>query len=226
LLNCVDMVGGLGGCGRRLKSRFPHIDELKRREDVAGLCAALATAEAEDSNYLRVAIASALRSTKSRHALGVIIRLLEDPDWMVRIVAIKAAGDIGDPAAAAPLIIRLKVENEAGLRSLAARALGQVGSREAVDALITWGLGDGRSVVRQSAASALGTLQARDALDALCRALTDTSRVARSDAAVALVRIRDERAFPALKAYWENASRTQRWSIRLQLSVTGLTFPE
>jgi HEAT repeat protein len=193
---------------------------------VAGLCAALVTAEAEDSSRLRFAIASALRSLRSRQSLGVIIGLVEDLDWKVRSVAIEAAGELGDPAAAAPLIVRLKVDDETGPRWLAARALGQVGGSKAVDALITWGLGDDEGAVRQAAATALGHLQARAALDALCRALTDTSRVVRTNAAVALVRIRDERAFPALKAYWENASRTQRWSIRLRLSVSGLTFPE
>lgn len=207
-----------------MSSKFVEVDQLKRSGDVASLCAKLGAPDAQASDLLRRAVASALRTTGSRHAMDSMIELLHDPVSSIRQVAIEALGELGDHSAVRPIAERLS-NDDTGLRSLAAKALGEIGGHEAVEALIVRGMHDDQDAVRMAAAAALGHLKAREALDVLCIALSDGSGMVRVDAAVALVRIRDDRAVEPLQTYWDGATKVQRWAVKRQLEATGLTFP-
>ena len=185
--------------------KFLQVEELKKARDVAGLRAKLVSPDVQASKSLRGAIASALASIGSRHALDTMLALACDPAENVRHKAINALGELGDAAAVGVLSERLS-SDETGLRCLAAKALGAIGGHEAVDALVHHGMHDDEVGVRLASAASLGHLQAREALEVLCGALRDPSRLVRVDAAVALVRIRDDRAVESLQRYWEGAT--------------------
>ena len=60
---------------------------------------------------VRASAARALGSSKSAVAVGALGRLIEDPDWFVRLRAVAAMGDLGDPSAIPPLVAVLCDEN-------------------------------------------------------------------------------------------------------------------
>jgi HEAT repeat protein len=167
---------------------------------------------------------SALKSTRSRHALPAFVRLLEDERSDLRSLAIEGLGQVGDPVVVPDLIERLRHDTY-GLRVQAAHALGDIGGSDAIRALIAFGMEDRRSFVRCTSARSLGALQARAAIPRLVNALSEPGAV-RSYAAVALIRIRDERAVEPLRLYWSSIGAGRRWAIRFELFGHELPLPD
>ena len=100
-----------------------------------------------------------------------------------------------------------EIDREAPVRILAAWALGQIQEGQAIPALLA-ALKDRVSIVRLVAAEGLGHLQAREGTSALCEALQDPALGVQRQALLALSRIADPAALPALR----KKERSLRWS--------------
>jgi HEAT repeat protein len=92
---------------------------------------------------------------KKRDVNG-LIRAVNDEERGIRLAAIEALGEIGDPRAVEPLIASLQ-DGSWGVRSSAATALGAIGDGRAVKPLSSL-IRDGKKVVRKAAAEALAKI--------------------------------------------------------------------
>jgi len=95
------------------------------------------------------------RMLKKRDVNG-LIRAVNDEERGIRLAAIEALGEIGDPRAVEPLIASLQ-DGSWGVRSSAATALGAIGDGRAVKPLSSL-IRDGKKVVRKAAAEALAKI--------------------------------------------------------------------
>lgn len=116
-------------------------------------------------------------------AVESLINALGDEDQVVRSLAAKTLGEIGDSRAVEPLIRALGHEHEL-VRAGAATALIKLGE-PAVTSLIE-ALGDENFNVRANAAMALGDIGDRQAVELLIQALQDEDWRVRCAAAYAL----------------------------------------
>jgi HEAT repeat protein len=92
---------------------------------------------------------------KKRDVNG-LIRAVNDEERGIRLAAIEALGEIGDPRAVEPLIASLQ-DGSWGVRSSAATALGAIGDGRAVKPLSSL-IKDSKKVVRKAAAEALAKI--------------------------------------------------------------------
>ncbi len=106
-------------------------------------------------------------------------------------------GDLGDPAAVAPLVGALSSDRDECVRVASAAALGQLRNARAVDSLIT-ALKDPDSMVGEAAAIALGNIGEPRAVEPLTTALRERDWRVRRGALTALASVRDDRAIEAL----------------------------
>jgi len=171
------------------------------RKAVPGLIARL-----RDANpYVRSEACQELSSLgfEGQEAVAVLITALnEDPVNWVRFAAAEALGKIGPAAeASVPDLIRALQEDRLGVPREAATALGRLGAVQAIPALVA-GLEHEDRDVQVASAAALGEIgpAAAQAVPALIKALRDQANwhVGR-EAAVALGRIGDPTALPALR---------------------------
>ena len=130
-------------------------------------------------------------------AADVLIGALRHHDSVVRQLAARGLGEIGDARAVEPLIGALKGRED--LRAAAAEALGQIDDARAVEPLVD-SLKDAGSSVRAAAARALGRLGEPRAVDRLIGCLKDHESIVRQAAAGALGQIGDTRAVEPLAA--------------------------
>jgi HEAT repeat protein len=128
-------------------------------------------------------------------AVESLIDALRHHDSLVRQVAARGLGQIGDARAVEPLIGALRGRED--VRAVAAQALGQIDDGRAVEPLIS-ALKDGGSNVRAAAARALGQLGDVQAVDRLIGALKDHESSVRQAATLALGEIGDARAVEPL----------------------------
>ena len=104
------------------------------------------------------------------HALVLLMRLRQDPDWEVRLAVVNAMEDIEDPRLVWPLIGSLR-DGADLVCAQAARALGARGDRRAIGPLIELLSDRDRPIPLIAAARALGELKARSAIEPLKRLL-------------------------------------------------------
>ena len=95
------------------------------------------------------------RMLKKRDVKG-LIGAMNDEERAIRLTAIEALGEIGDPRAVEPLIAALQ-DGSWGVRSYAAAALGAIGDARAVKPLTAL-IRDSKKVVRKAAAEALSKI--------------------------------------------------------------------
>lgn len=90
-------------------------------------------------------------------AVPLLLKAIEDENWVIRQGASQALGKIGDPQAVEPLIIAL-ADNNQWIRQYAAEALGLIGDKRAVEPLVE-ALKDDNPNVREVAAKALVSIR-------------------------------------------------------------------
>jgi HEAT repeat protein len=90
-------------------------------------------------------------------AVPILLKVIEDEDWVIRQGASQALGKIGDPQAVEPLIHALGDKNQ-WIRQYAAEALGLIGDKRAVEPLVE-ALKDDNPNVRKVAAEALVSIR-------------------------------------------------------------------
>lgn len=160
------------------------------------------------NSTLRSHAAKALGLIGDREATeALILKLRNDEDKHVRYEAARALGEIGQREAVDALILSLTRDNYTYVRSQAAEALARIGDGRAINPLLEM-LDDPDGSVVSSSAWALGDLGARDAVTALIKLLDvdytnqrwgeDLDATIRYSVAIALGKIGDERALPAL----------------------------
>ncbi|MBP1928738.1 HEAT repeat protein [Methanolinea mesophila] len=113
-----------------------------------------------------------------------LVRALDHKDPAIQYQAAEALGDLGDPAAVGPLAQALRGDEYSGVRWKAAEALARIGP-PAVDALIE-ALADPDDDVRWKAAIALGEIGDPRGVAPLIGVLSDPDRFVQSRAAQAL----------------------------------------
>jgi len=90
-------------------------------------------------------------------AVPLLIRAVEEANWVVRQEAARALGEIGDRQAVGPLIAALTDKNQ-WIRQSAAKALGQIRDERAIESLVEV-LDDDIPSVRTTAAAALVSIR-------------------------------------------------------------------
>src|SRR3989475_1625328 len=184
----------------------------------------LAALQDPNSNVQEVAVAI-LKDLPTHEAVEPLIGCLTSKNWIMRMHAAKALGNLGDERAVRHLIpllmdsvkaVRVDATDalaEIGrpavatllaalrheewiLRLHACEALGKIGAEEAVAPLCEVMLHDRDMAVRQDAAKALGSLGHPAAFEALAKAVADLS--VRPYAVDALGKVKDPRAVPIL----------------------------
>jgi HEAT repeat protein len=195
-----------------------------RKIGPAAASALLAALQDPNSNVQEAAVAI-LKDMAMPEAVEPLVGCLTSKNWVMRMHAAKALGNLGDEravrhlipllvdsvkavradatdalarigrAAVATLLAALRHE-EWILRLHACEALGKIGAEEAVAPLCEVMLHDRDMAVRQDAAKALGSLGHPAAFEALAKAVADLS--VRPYAVDALGKVKDPRAVPIL----------------------------
>ena len=150
---------------------------------------------------------SAVRRCRGAHRLGVlglrthfeqILRLLADRKFLVRRVAVRALGNLGDPRAVRPLL--LLGEHDTRLARDLVFALGRMGSAAAPElrTVLAEEMGSGEHLHLDPAAAVLGLIGDTEAVDVLATGLCSENPSFAGSCAEALGRIGSPEAIPAL----------------------------
>ncbi len=143
-------------------------------------------------------------------ALPVMIRALEDPDFMIRKSALQACERYLSPMMVDALVSVMH-EHTFSERQEAVRILGKIGDRRAVAPIAEVMEISDWMAIRSEAAAALGQMGYPEAVPALIEALQDFEAPVRANAAEALGIIRPEEAVePLIKAL----QRESGWNMR------------
>jgi putative heme-binding domain-containing protein len=143
---------------------------------------------------------------------AIRLAALDHPARSVRMESQRILAGIG-PSIVPKLADRLKAGGAEPGRLHALWALEAIGSPEARRA-IDWALSDASSQVRLQAARSAGIRRDRDALGDLSRLLKDRDAAVRREAAIAIGKIGDVGAAPALYAALDESDRFAAWSVR------------
>ncbi|MBD2216764.1 HEAT repeat domain-containing protein [Calothrix sp. FACHB-1219] len=165
--------------------------------------------------------------TKSEQAIPGLIKLLEDEDYSVRIIAAEALGEIKSEQAI-PGLIKLLEDEDSDVRIIAAKALGEIKSEQAIPGLIKL-LEHEDSDVRSRAAEALVKIKSEQAIPGLIKLLEDEDSSVRITAAYHLKKIKSEQAIPGLIKLLEDEDSSVRsraaealGEIKSEQGITGL----
>jgi len=180
-------------------------------------------------------------ATLGAEAIGPLVELLRSGSQEKQLGAIRALGDMDDPAAVQPLLETLRKSDSAlriaalgalerfaapaafdaverllkdrhpGVRAAAVETLAKCDGTCAVPGLIR-ALKDSSWEVRRAAVEILGALGEPAAVDGLCRALNDKDRDVRAGAAMALGRIGDARGIYSLVLASLDSETTVRYA--------------
>ncbi len=123
-------------------------------------------------------------SRKCSRAITALLAELQSADRDVRRIAVRALGEIAEPAVLGPLVAALS-DPDFHVRGAAASALGRLGDRSAAGSLAA-ALSDSDSRVRLAAVHALEQLEGHAALEPLTTALSDRDYAVQRAAALAL----------------------------------------
>jgi aminopeptidase N len=151
-------------------------------------------------------ILASIKHQRSRQELELILRCA--PAAITRADAARELGKEGSPAAVEALSATLFNDRFWGVQAEAAKALGEIRTDAALSAL-TRGLSLGHPKARRAVCNALGSFRGRPAAaDALIELLQrgDQSYFVEAEAALALGKTRDERAFDMLVQVLERDS--------------------
>ncbi len=161
----------------------------------------------------------ALGRTKKKEAVPILIRAIDNPDEMVRMLAAEGLGEIADKEAYASLT-RLISDKEATVRGAAATSLGKIGDPRAIPILESL-LGDSIPVVAISAAEGLTRL-GKTTLPIYKKALGHADYGVRHFAIGSLHKTAGQDAMPLLiKALSDNAPRVRIAAVRAIGSIGG-----
>ena len=183
------------------------------REQAARAVARLKSSESQLDRYT-------ITDRRVAHPLAMLLR---DPDPVIRLGAIRALGEIGDPRAAKLLIERLE-DGSNTVRRAAVQALGRIGNPEAVEPLIH-ALADRNPGVQITAVEALGELGDARAAGPLCKAVEQGyfKEDAYLSALKSLGQIGDPQAAPVLiRALSVKAAVVQRTAAAALVSIPTL----
>jgi len=131
-------------------------------------------------------------------AVPALLSVVNDENVAVRLAAIEALGQQGDPRAIDALVQALRNDTDVRVREAAAEALGNIDSPRAVPGLIA-ALGSEKvAAVRAKIAWALGEIDDPRAVDALAGAVRDPEVQVRREAVWALGELETPAAVPTL----------------------------
>jgi putative heme-binding domain-containing protein len=143
---------------------------------------------------------------------AVRLKALDHPALSVRLESQRILAGMG-PSVVPRLADRLKDGGLEAGRLHALWALDAIGSPEARQAIVAV-LSDSSAKVRLQAARSVGIRRDRAALSDLSRLLKDRDAAVRREAAIAIGKLGDVRAAPALYAALDESDRFAAWSVR------------
>lgn len=182
----------------------------------------------------RLGSSRAVNRCRAAHTLGVLnardhihalTSLLDDSSPLVRRVAVRALGALGDPSTAPPVVAAGEADER--LRSDVAMALTRMGPgavphlSETLARAIAYGRADDTGA--PLLATVLGQIGDHRAVDVLCDAVASPDRGLRIAAARALGCLEDPRAVPVLTAALEDADADQQVAVATALGRIGAT---
>ncbi|SDT14100.1 HEAT repeat-containing protein [Nocardioides scoriae] len=162
---------------------------------------------AEAHALAQVASRSAVRRCRGAFALGMlglrvhldrVVALLDDPSFLVRRVAVRALGNMGDPRAVRPLLVL--GERDTRLTRDLTYALDRLGPEAAPElrAVLAQELRSGEHLHLDPAAAVLGLIGDREAVEVLTEGLVSANPSFAGACAEALGRIGAPESIPAL----------------------------
>lgn len=151
-------------------------------------------------------------------AVRPLIEALKDPDYVIRIAAADALGEIGDEGAIDPLT-QLFNDDREDVRIAATSSIGRIGGQHSIKPLIKL-FGDRFHGVRVAATNAVATI-GRDALKPLEEALDDPMSVTRAMAAEAIGLIGATESVPILIEHLGDPAPEVRWKVARALGEFG-----
>lgn len=205
----------------------PMLSRSPRFRKLPGVIGALVHALDSKEPHIRSCVAIALGKTRDRAAFEPLVKMLKDQNARVRLDAIEALTDLGDPRAKAVLremagnaAERVReCEREGGA---AAKALGRFGSDEQTIQFLLAAARSGEvSEVRYNAIAVLGELKDQRAVKPLSELLESTPRQpssVRTAALKTIVLIQGRKAVPLLKLSALNLWDWE-WSVRCTAAV-------
>jgi len=150
---------------------------------------------------------------------------LADPDWQVRIAAVRALRNFEGINAAASLKIILQEDLNDAVRAIAAQELGELGN-EAPTATLLIALQDQYWGVRAAAVQALGNVKNRVSIDSVIVALDDVDSTVRIEALRVLsVLLGDEVKGRLSLIAWRDHDELVREEARAALKSLGANTP-
>lgn len=143
-------------------------------------------------------------------------------DELVRLHAVAALGEFGDPAYVLKPLLRTVTDPDPDVRLLTCRYLGALRPFEGLDPLIVRGLTDASPAVRKEAVTAVARYKHADTFEFFKKIVTgDIDGATRAAAALAFIELRDRRAIAPLKQALLDAAN----EVRLNAAY-ALTFFE
>lgn len=154
-----------------------------------------------------------------RRALDALVHALDDDRHEVRAEACSSLGQLGEPAALAPLVRRLG-DGIPAVRQSAAIALGAIGGDAAFEPLAE-ALREGPPDLRFQAATSLAEIDGARAYDLLVAALADPDPQVAGAAAISLGAVGDARAREVLAPVLAHADAAVRFDAAYALAELG-----
>lgn len=173
---------------------------------------------------------SAVRRCRGAHRLGVlglgahfeaIVRLLADRKFLVRRVAVRALGNLGDPRAVRPLLVL--GEHDTRLARDLVYALGRLGGAAAPElrSVLAEEMDSGEHLHLDPAAAVLGLIGDTEAVEVLAAGLRSENPSFAGSCAEALGRIGSPEAIPALVAALQDLRPNVRAGAAHALGAVG-----
>lgn len=167
--------------------------------DAAGSAGTLVKALADPAGEVAAAAATGLGRTKAKEAVEPLLTATGSQSPAVRAAAAAALGEISDANAVQTLVNILENDNVLEVRESAAKALGTLADPRALPALVKT-LEASDASLRVYAVDALGALADKSVVPRVSEMLvSDENSGVRESAAVALGKLRDPTACPALR---------------------------
>ncbi len=216
LTTAIDQLGAVDYAVRTGAAR-----KLRRAPAAQAVPALLQAAKGHTDGYVRYGALVLLTGFNDARTAALMLAMLGDPNDRLREVACEYAEHNPDPQLVQPLLGALGKESAEFVRPALLRALAAHGSDPAVRAALLPEIARGQTLFRSALIEALGDYRADYAVGPLIETVQLEGPL-QVDAAIALGKIGDKRALPALSAAQRSAGRDVQPQIAAGICLLGV----